>query len=266
MDGYIAAGILGSTLRAPKVYYPTRFTPDVEELESVLLTEGPFESVYLVDVNFNETPEAYELLKDIPLKVMYDHHGVTPPEDWVNECKDIGSAALLVVEKTHARVNRVLIDYINAYDSWTFGDRYEAIVGTMSIVDCWPREYLYEVAYDPKLLVKFHMARELGADFYKGYAESIYRAYEPRALVTIEGLDVQLFECDYFQHWNILAHEYMNRSNEPRVGIYKFFSNNVKISFRSTDQTAYKLAKSLGGGGHPDAAGATITFAKFYKL
>ena len=74
--------------------------------------------------------------------------------------------------------------------------------------------------------------------------------------------------------YNITVHEsavgnILSEKRGKAVAIFIINGETVKLSFRSKehhDPPALKLAKLLGGGGHKNAAGATILRGDFIKM
>jgi oligoribonuclease NrnB/cAMP/cGMP phosphodiesterase (DHH superfamily) len=84
--------------------------------------------------------------------------------------------------------------------------------------------------------------------------------------LKIDNYIVKAFNTGLFQSeiGNILSTRY----NEP-VALFSINGDFVKISFRSNDDqnlTALQLAKALGGGGHKNAAGASVSIVEFCNM
>lgn len=153
-----------------------------------------------------------------------------------------------------------LIQYVEDADlwKWKFGDTTKDV-----------NNYLSMFRNDPKTMLGF-IEGDLLEIKGKGKVISMYADKEIEAQVALPSLNIKIGEyvvpaynitvCQSASG-NILAEKL-----DKTVAMFIVEGNTVNFSFRSKDHhrpTSLELARSLGGGGHQNAAGADISLQEF---
>lgn len=132
--------------------------------------------------------------------------------------------------------------------------------------------YLSMFLNDPQTMLKC-IVGDFAEIVEKGTLISLYADKEIERLCTLPSLRLQISDYEV-PAYNIGMYESacgnaLSVKNDSAVALYTILGNKVKLSFRSLshhDPTSFDLAYSLGGGGHQNASGATISLDTFLSL
>ncbi len=153
-----------------------------------------------------------------------------------------------------------LIQFVEDNDLWkkALGENTEHVVNFLSLSNNNPMSVL--TLFDEEIDSVIEQGRILTTYTHEKVGRLVL--LEP-VLLTIGNSEVQAYNITDYQSacGNALAKE-----NDAAVALYTIIGTSVKISFRSLDHhnpSALKCAMVLGGGGHRNAAGATLSFTDF---
>lgn len=268
IDGTAAAAVL---LRA----YPDSeliplshsYTPD--DFAPILARVDPQTKVYTVDCTFG----ARDFLdKGITITAI-DHHA-----DKRIVCEALAqsdSRFTFVFDETKSGASLT-------WDHFFANEPKPRLIELIEDVDLWhwkygqesrdTSSYLWLFRNNPKGMLEL-IEGDLEPVREKGSLLSQYADTEIEYQCTLEPLTMRVGAYAIQAH-NITTHQSAagNRLSEfsgAAVGMFTVQGNRVKISFRSKDgqvPSALTLASELGGGGHPNAAGATVSLKQFFEM
>lgn len=241
----------------------------LEDFVDILVQITPETQIYTVDCMFG----AREFLERGLMVTTIDHHADKKDELAALKKKYPEYAVVFDEKKSGASL------------SWQhfFPEEPEPkLVSLIEDVDLWLWRYgkesrdasafLWLLRNDPASMLA-HIEGPLAPILEKGALLSGYADTEIEFQCTIEPIRIRVGARQVAAH-NITTHQSasgnkLSEKSGAAVAMFTIQDARVKISFRSKDgqnPSALELAASLGGGGHPNAAGATVSLADFLKM
>lgn len=268
-DGTAAAAVLLKKFAHIELH-PVGHDIAPAELEKLLTRIGSGTEVYTTDIAVG-VRELLEVAKNV---VTIDHHiGLKEDlEHLARECKNFtyvfdnerSGASLTWHYLFPDRPMPELIALVEDNDLWRFryGDRTRHLIMHLATLRNQPQRLLelLEKSLEPLLASGAEMAR-LADYLIKNFAEG----RDPTWLLVGEHR-VPGYNSPYFE--SELGH-LLAEKHRSAVAIFRFKGAVVNFSFRSADShspSALELATLLGGGGHRNAAGASVPLEKFIAM
>ena len=272
-DGTFSAGVVKVKYPDCKEF-PLKHGYDKEDLKPILDEIDENTTVYITDFSLRDE-DLKEVLKKAKEVINIDHHiGVKDKlEKFDKEFKNFkfvfdndSSGASLTWKYLYGEDNiPKIIKLVEDKDlwRWEFGDETK-----------YANFYLYRFADKPDEVINFIKSDntdeiiekgKILADFVDYLIKNFVEGAEP-TILKIGDYEVKAFNVGNFQSeiGNILA----ERLGEA-VALFNIKGYQVRFSFRSVEgqnPTALDLAKLVGGGGHKNAAGGSISLEQFCKL
>ncbi len=235
------------------------------------LTVKPYPRQEALDLRYDRyvfvdiTPEREQLIL-LPVTkhvLIIDHHGIDyelPPNveyihSAVNKC-----ASMLVFEKyfQYYRHYPYLILLINKQDLGPIGNLNETEQSVYYYYEQYINhpELLKRIMDNPSLeiisegnTIRRHIARQVERIMKSGYSSMRYAPLDKPV---------------HMYNTSILLNEISSKDIFPIVCGYYTSGNMIMLNIRSLDESSLDIARELGGGGHPNSAGARISIEKFY--
>jgi len=271
-DGTLAAAVVLSKYPDAKLFaFNYSYTEDA--LFSVLNAVEKEEVVYIVDFSFKKEDDYQKLLEKAVKVVNLDHHIgaketlesiVQKYENFEFVFDNEKSGARLAWEYFYESEAPEIIKYVEDRDlwRWKYGNKTKYV-----------NAYLFTFVDRPEV-VKDLLNQEVSDIIEKGkliseYNDFLINKFLERAKAinlkigdyVVKAYNVCLFQSE-------IGDELSTRE-EQAVALFTIIGDNVVISFRSKNHhnpSALELAKMLGGGGHKNAAGATMKLSEFVVL
>ncbi len=272
-DGTFSAAVLKTKYPQCKEF-PLKHGYDKEDVEPILNEIDGNTIVYITDFSLRDE-ELKEILKKAKEVINIDHHiGVKDKlEKFEKEFKNFkfvfdnnSSGASLTWKYLYGEDNiPKIVKLVEDKDlwKWEYGDETK-----------YANLYLYRFADKPEEVINFinndntDEIVEKGkvlSDFVEYIINNFVEGAEP-TILKIGEFTVKAFNVGNFQSeiGNILAEKL-----GEAVALFNIKGYQVRFSFRSVEgqsPSALDLAKILGGGGHKNAAGASISLEQFCKI
>ncbi len=270
-DGTTAAAIL--MLKYPDcILFPLDHNYRDEELQPILDSVDKDTTVYIVDFAL-KSPYLEKLAEKAKEIINLDHH--ISAKDFLEE-----------FEKKHPNFKLVFDNNKSgASITWhyLFGDNPPPIVKYVEDKDIWKWEFGEETKYVNDYLflftnkpeqIKELLNKDINEIIEKGkiinqYTTYIIDTFVEKAkdlFIQVGSYKVRAYNTGLFQ--SEIGNKLSTIYDEP-VCLFSINGDYVKLSFRSLDHhnpSALDLAKLLNGGGHKNAAGASINLREFCNI
>lgn len=288
-DGFGAAFAAWLKFGDAAEYLPMNYGTDISKDEHVFQFEG--RDLYILDFSFSK--DIMDLLFSYASRVVWLDHHKTAFETWCGKYEkgmfymaveeddprikiyldDNKSGALLAWEYFHPGEEIPnLIRHIDDRDRWQF-----KLAGTKEVAAAlfsyrpWSFEQWEAEFYDEDKWIAGAMLGDLmieGSAILRAQDAAI-RGMMTRARSCTIRLGTVLLEglaCNSQVHISELGNELATKSGTYGLVWFLDTDNSVKLSFRSNgDYDVSNIAKVFGGGGHRNAAGATVTLVTLLK-
>lgn len=229
--------------------------------------------VYVLDFSFDKND--LQLLMDKSKKVVLIDHHITSKEKFDNEflSKDKfefifdihHSGSMLTYKYFFPDKNNKIIEFIEDRDiwKWEFGKYTEYV-----------NSYLFLFIENPKAMKQIIENVNIEEILEKGKSINEYKNKIINSILE-NNKEIHLSIGNYVVfslNTNILQSEIgsiLCEKYDKPVCIFNISSDNVILNFRSLEHhypSALDLAKLVGGGGHKNAAGATVCISDFMKM
>lgn len=268
-DGFGAAFAAWLKLGDEAEYLPQNYGVDYSKSENTF--EFKDREIYILDFSFSR--DIMDMLLVRAKRVVWlDHHktafemwGVAPPAQIWDDCRFMDrhhvtldnnkSGALLAWEYFHPYTEvPMLIKHIDDRDRWQFKlDGSKELHAALASMKPWSFEQwqdIYELTSDRGMLDLYIE----GAAILRAKDASVMGMLKQARKCKIQ--DRSGLAINANQHISEVGHELANQSGTFGLVWYVGADNRVKCSLRSNgDYDVSAIARSLGGGGHRNAAG-----------
>lgn len=230
--------------------------------------------VYLLDFSLRDVNDLSKLLEKAKKVIVIDHHISAKDKMEGNSIAhenlefifdNSRSGASLTYQYFFGNDKNRLIDLIEDRDlwKWELGESTE-----------FANNYLFLFVDNPHAMKSIMESFNIEDILSRGKAISEYKnkllqnilEKNKEVFIHIGDYKVRAYNTNLFQSelGNILAQKY----DEP-ICLFGISSDNVFLSFRSLSHhtpSALDLARTVGGGGHRNAAGAVVNISKFFDM
>ncbi len=270
IDGTMSAAVFLSQF-PDSITFSLNYSYSEENLYDILKSVNHEDIVYILDFSLNTISDYKFLLDKVKRVINIDHHIGAYEKlqvikemffdkfEYVYDVKESGAS--LTWKYFYEEEPPESIELVKDRDIWEWKHGHKTK---------WFNNYLFLYTNQPEVY-KERFLFDTKETMFKGeaierYTNHLIEDFIGSAIpikIQIGDYIVSMYNVNWLQSeiGNILS----LKSNEV-VGLFYIIGDRVSLSFRSTDTcsvSALDLAKSLGGGGHRNAAGAGISLTEF---
>jgi oligoribonuclease NrnB/cAMP/cGMP phosphodiesterase (DHH superfamily) len=277
-DGLMSAAILKTHFENQEIYpyvHPLGYTVDSQTRIFNTLNNFLFPDkmcLYFVDISL-PLEKLKQLVPNFKQTIVMDHHDDTMRQEvnnWFMESRPDNFMMIFDPKRSGAGIvwdylypdqtRPYAVNWIEDRDLWKWQWPEESKALHLAI-STEPRtiENFERLLHPQFKLSRFLDMGKAIAKFEIQVKENIKRyAWQPIPELVMVNCPAQ-FSSD-------VGHELIQEKNCFVVCLFEVLSDRIKLAFRSTNGQAKQLAESMGGGGHPTAAGAHVFYLDIKKL
>ena len=280
VDGFVSAFItaIATGITEDKYLYPNSYG----EANPWIAIEEAVNDIYIVDMCFdsNTLKDICEIAYPSNVTVIDHHTGNFPAEDKTRDIENLitvfadtqPSGAVLCYTHFHKQISplyrkvlKKIAEYVSDYDTWT-----HSLAGSKEFhyylksipfrFDDYMNKCVYEILDN-----SFESVIKEGKSILQYQEKVLINPLVKQVTnIAVHNYDISLINAP-LDIASILGHKIATKYN--RIGvIYSISGSNVYVSVRSNDKTAKPFAELFNGGGHPNAAGFTLSLNRFVSI